>query len=82
MKTIVNLGDMLIHLDEWQTIRNPDVLMIPIGGKVTRNTMDETEAFQVVREMNPKFVILCHYNFPAFLTKRYNPADESMFKMK
>lgn len=31
-KRIVNLGDTLLHAQEWQTIRKPDVLMIPIGG--------------------------------------------------
>ena len=28
-KSVVNLGDTLLHENEWQSIRNPDVLMIP-----------------------------------------------------
>ena len=32
-KVIVNLGDTLLHLEEWRSINHPDVLMIPIGGK-------------------------------------------------
>jgi len=79
-KNIVNLGDTLLHAEEWQSIRNPDVLMIPIGGKVAHNTMDVEEALQTVRIMRPKLVIPCHYNCPAFFTKKYNPADDQIFK--
>ena len=79
-KSIVNLGDTLLHTNEWITINNPDVLMIPIGGKAIHNTMDETEALQAVRIMCPKLVIPCHYNCPALFTKKYNPADDKKFK--
>lgn len=79
-KTIVNLGDTLLHKDEWKAIGNPDILMIPIGGKAIHNTMDVKEALQAVEIMRPKLVFPCHYNCPAFFTKSYNPADERMFK--
>ena len=79
-KRVVNLGDTLLHAKEWQTINKPDVLMIPIGGKAIGNTMDETEAVQTVKIIQPKLVIPCHYNCPAFFTKKYNPADDRMFK--
>jgi L-ascorbate metabolism protein UlaG (beta-lactamase superfamily) len=79
-KTIVNLGDTLLHLKEWVSISNPDVLMIPIGGREAHNTMDEQEALQVVRMMKPKLVIPCHYNLPQFFTKTYCAADGTMFK--
>ena len=79
-KTIVNLGDTLLHEKEWSNIKNPDVLMIPIGGKTVHNTMDEEEALQAVRIMKPKLVIPCHYNCPAFFSKNYNPADDKVFK--
>ena len=79
-KTIVNLGDTLLHESEWETIKSPDVLMIPIGGKAVHNTMDEEEALRAVKIMRPKLVIPCHYNCPAFFTKKYNPADAEMFK--
>jgi L-ascorbate metabolism protein UlaG (beta-lactamase superfamily) len=78
-KQIVNLGDTLLQ-EEWQTIQSPDVLMIPIGGKAVHNTMDEVEAVQAVNIMQPKIVIPCHYNCPAFFTKKYNPADDGLFK--
>ncbi|MCG8571650.1 MAG: MBL fold metallo-hydrolase [Spirochaetes bacterium] len=77
--TLVNLGDTIMHLDEWASIQKPDVLMIPIGGKKTLNTMNEEEALKVVRQMKPKLVIPCHYNCPAFFSKKYNPADEMRF---
>ncbi len=79
-KTVVNLGDTLLHSEEWSTIKNPDVLMIPIGGRDAHNTMDEEEALQAARIMRPKLVIPCHYNCPAFFSKKYNPADDKMFK--
>lgn len=79
-KTIVNLGDTLLHVDEWRSINHPDVLMVPIGGKAIHNTMDEKEALEAVKIMRPKLVIPCHYNCPAFFSKKYNPADEEMFK--
>lgn len=79
-KTVVNLGDTLLHANEWKTINNPDVLMIPIGGKAIHNTMDVEEALQAVNIICPKRVIPCHYNCPAFFTNKYNPADDQLFK--
>lgn len=79
-KRVVNLGDTLLHKKEWQTIIEPDVLMIPIGGKAVHNTMNVEEAIQAVKNMRPKLVIPCHYNCPAFFTKTYNPADVDLFK--
>ena len=79
-KTIVNLGDTLLHKKEWQKIKNPDVLMIPIGGRTIPNTMDEKEALQAVEIMKPKVVIPCHYSDPALFSKHFNPADDEMFK--
>ena len=79
-KSVVNLGDTLLHEKEWQSIKNPDVLMIPIGGKTVHNTMDEKEAIQAVKIIQPKLVIPCHYNSPALFSKKYNPADDKMFK--
>ena len=79
-KTIVNLGDTLLHSKNWSTIENPDVLMIPIGGREVGNTMDDEEALQAVKRIQPKLVIPCHYNLPAFFTKYYCPVDDKMFK--
>tara|TARA_R110002096_G_C14661942_1_gene728530 strand:+ start:62755 stop:63549 length:795 start_codon:yes stop_codon:yes gene_type:complete len=79
-KMVVNLGDTLLHEKEWEKIKYPDVLMIPIGGRDAHNTMDEDEALKAVSIMRPKMVIPCHYNCPAFFTNKYSPADEQMFK--
>jgi L-ascorbate metabolism protein UlaG (beta-lactamase superfamily) len=79
-KTVVNLGDTLPHYDEWAGIKEPDILMIPIGGREIHNTMDETEAVEAVRQMRPRLVIPCHYNCPAFFSRKYNPADDQLFK--
>jgi len=81
-KRIVNLGDTLLHEKDWQTINEPDVLMIPIGGKAAHNTMDEAEALRAVKMMRPKLVIPCHYNCPGLFTKNLNPANASSFKEK
>lgn len=79
-KTLVNLGDTLLHADEWKQIKNPDVLMIPIGGTKVHNTMDEKEALEAVKIMQPKLVIPCHYNCRGFFEKNGNAADDLMFK--
>lgn len=79
-KSVVNLGDTLLHEKEWRSIKNPDVLMIPIGGKTVHNTMDEREAIEAVKIIQPKLVIPCHYNCPALFSKKYNHADDRMFK--
>jgi len=71
-----------VQLEEWQTIKNADVLMLPIGGREAHNTMDETEALRAIKDLKPKIVIPCHYNLPALFTKKYCKADEAMFKIQ
>ena len=78
-RTLVNLGDTLLHAEEWKSIKSPDVLMIPIGGNSVHNTMDIPEALQAIKIMRPKLVIPCHYNCPAIFSKKFNPADEDEF---
>ncbi|SHE79050.1 MBL fold metallo-hydrolase [Alkalibacter saccharofermentans] len=78
-KVIVNLGDTLIHRDEWKTISSPDVLMIPIGGGRVHNTMDEKEALEVAEIIKPRLVIPCHYNCAGLHKKNANPANEKYF---
>ncbi len=77
-KTIVNLGDTMLQ-PEWKNL-NPDVLMIPIGGRVIRNTMDEREALEAVRLISPGMVIPVHYNCDFLWKRNINPADDNMFK--
>ena len=80
--TIVNLGDTLLHLEDWQAIKNAHVLMLPIGGRETHNTMDETEALRAIKGLKPRVVIPCHYNAPALFTKENCKANEAMFKIQ
>lgn len=77
-KVIVNLGDSLLQ-KEWKSI-NPDILMIPIGGRKVYNTMDEKEALKAVKMTSPKMVIPCHYDCGALLSRKLNQADSDMFK--
>ena len=78
--SIVNLGDTILHENEWSKIRFPDLLMIPIGGKIPGNTMDEEEALRAVKIMQPKVVIPVHYNCGGLFSKCYNRADDLWFK--
>ncbi|MEA3298396.1 MAG: MBL fold metallo-hydrolase [Chloroflexota bacterium] len=77
-KTVVNLGDTVLQKG-WEGLK-PDVLMIPIGGRVVKNTMDEKEALEAVRLMEPKKVIPCHYNGDFLWKRNINPADDQLFK--
>lgn len=77
-KTVVNLGDTVLQ-EGWEGLK-PDVLMIPIGGRVIKNTMGEEEALEAVRLMEPKKVIPCHYNGDFLWQRNINPADDEFFK--
>ncbi len=77
-KTIVNLGDTLLEAEEWEKIKNPDVLMIPVGGGQADNTMDEFEALEAIKIIQPKLVIPMHYDMPILFTKHYASVDEVM----
>ena len=77
-KVIVNLGDTLLQR-EWEGLR-PDILMIPIGGQETKNTMNVEEALEAVKMMSPKKVIPCHYNCGFLLSRKLNSADDQLFK--
>ncbi|WDV45868.1 MBL fold metallo-hydrolase [Clostridiaceae bacterium M8S5] len=79
-KCLINLGDTLLLDKKWEQEERPDVLMIPIGGKIPKNTMDEQEALRAVEIINPKMVIPCHYNCPDIFKKSYNQADDKWFK--
>lgn len=81
-KKIVNLGDTILHAEEWKSVETPDVLMIPIGGRSAGNTMNEEEALEAVKIIRPKLVIPCHYDCPAFFSRKYNPANADAFKKR
>ena len=77
-KVIVNLGDSLLQ-KEWQGLK-PDILMIPIGGQETKNTMNVEEALEAVKMMSPKKVIPCHYNCGFLWSRKLNSANPDAFK--
>ncbi len=79
-RTLVNLGDSLLKKVAWSSIIEPDVLMLPIGGKEALNTMGVDEAIEAVRLIKPKVVIPMHYNLRALFTDTYCPADAQEFR--
>lgn len=76
--TLVNLGDTLLQ-QEWEGLK-ADVLMIPIGGRLPKNTMNEDEALAAVELISPKLVIPCHYDGAFFWIRDGNSADVRYFK--
>lgn len=57
---LVHLGDIGCMMDEDQikTLKNPDVLMIPVGGFYT---IDGKQALKIVEQLNPRVVLPMHY---------------------
>ena len=80
-KSIINLGDTLLLPDSWKDLKSPDILMVPIGGRYIGNTMNEDEALEAVRLLQPKLVIPMHYNCPFLFRKHSNPANDLTFKL-
>ena len=78
--TVANLGDTLL-LPDWEGLE-PDVLMIPIGGREIGNTMDKDQALEAVASIQPRLAIPCHYDCGVLLKKQANPADARSFKKR
>ena len=77
-RVLVTLGDTLLQ-QEWKGLR-PDVLMIPIGGQSTGNTMNVEGALEAVRLSSPKRVIPVHYNCGFLWTRKLIGADPLAFQ--
>jgi L-ascorbate metabolism protein UlaG (beta-lactamase superfamily) len=60
---ICHLGDLGTALDdaEAEAISAPDVLLVPVGG---RTVINAAQAAQVVRQLEPRFVVPMHYAIP------------------
>jgi L-ascorbate metabolism protein UlaG (beta-lactamase superfamily) len=60
---VCHLGDLGNALDdaEAEAISAPDVLLIPVGG---RTVINAAQAAQVVRQLEPRFVVPMHYAIP------------------
>ena len=60
---VCHLGDLGHKLDdaEAEAVASPDVLLVPVGG---RTTMNGEQAAEVVRQLEPRYVIPMHYSIP------------------
>jgi L-ascorbate metabolism protein UlaG (beta-lactamase superfamily) len=60
---VCHLGDLGHKLDdtEAEAVASPDVLLVPVGG---RTTMNAAQAAEVVRQLEPRYVVPMHYAIP------------------
>ncbi|NLG31941.1 MAG: MBL fold metallo-hydrolase [Syntrophomonadaceae bacterium] len=76
---VVHLGDIGHPLEKRQIkeIGLPDVLLLPVGGVYT---IDADDAFEVVKQLNPRVVIPMHYKTPS-LSFNLAPVEEFTQKL-
>jgi L-ascorbate metabolism protein UlaG (beta-lactamase superfamily) len=77
--TICHLGDLGHKLDdtEAEAISSPDVLLVPVGG---RTAINAAQAAEVVRQLEPRFVVPMHYAIPG-LKLELDPIDRFLKEM-
>lgn len=70
---VCHLGDLGHPLDDdmLEAIGNVDVLLVPVGGGCT---LDGARAAEVVRQVEPRFVVPMHYGHPA-IRKELAPVE-------
>ncbi len=71
--SLLHLGDLgtLLTDKQLKEIGEVDIAMVPVGGKYT---IEPGEAWEVIKQLNPKIVIPMHYKTP-FLTLDILPLD-------
>jgi L-ascorbate metabolism protein UlaG (beta-lactamase superfamily) len=76
---VCHLGDLGSALDdaEAEAISSPDVLLIPVGG---RTVINAAQAAQVVRQLEPRYVVPMHYAIPG-LKLELDPLDRFLKEM-
>lgn len=76
---VCHLGDLGHKLGdaEAEAVASPDVLLIPVGG---RTTMNGEQAAEVVRQLEPRYVIPMHYAIPG-LKLDLDPVDRFLKEM-
>jgi L-ascorbate metabolism protein UlaG (beta-lactamase superfamily) len=76
---ICHLGDLGHGLDdtEAEAVASPDVLLVPVGG---RSTLNSAEAAEVVRQLEPRYVVPMHYAIPG-LKLELDPIDRFLKEM-
>jgi L-ascorbate metabolism protein UlaG (beta-lactamase superfamily) len=76
---VVHLGDLGHKLDdaEAEAVASPDVLLVGVGG---RSTMNGAQAAEVVRQLEPRYVVPMHYAIPG-LKLELDPIDRFLKEM-
>jgi L-ascorbate metabolism protein UlaG (beta-lactamase superfamily) len=76
---VCHLGDLGHSLDdaEAETLSSADVLLVPVGG---RTTINATQAAEVVRQLEPRYVVPMHYAIPG-LKLQLDPIDRFLKEM-
>lgn len=75
---VCHLGDLGHTLDDrtLEAIGNIDVLLVPVGG----SALDGARAAEVVRQVEPRFVVPMHYSHPA-IKKELATVDRFLSEM-
>ncbi|TME42241.1 MAG: MBL fold metallo-hydrolase [Chloroflexi bacterium] len=76
---VCHLGDLGHKLDdvEAEVVTSPDVLLVPVGG---RSAMNAAQAAEVVRQLEPRYVVPMHYAIPG-LKLELDPIDRFLKEM-
>ena len=76
---VCHLGDLGHKLDdtEAESVASPDVLLVPVGG---RSAMNGAQAAEVVRQLEPRYVVPMHYAVPG-LKLQLDPIDRFLKEM-
>lgn len=76
---VCHLGDLGHKLDdtEAEAVASPDVLLVPVGG---RSTLNAALAAEVVRQLEPRFVVPMHFAIPG-LKLQLDPIDRFLKEM-
>jgi L-ascorbate metabolism protein UlaG (beta-lactamase superfamily) len=76
---VCHLGDLGHKLEdaEAEAVASPDVLLVPVGG---RSAMNAAQAAEVVRQLEPRYVVPMHYAIPG-LKLQLDPIDRFLKEM-
>jgi L-ascorbate metabolism protein UlaG (beta-lactamase superfamily) len=76
---VCHLGDLGHRLDDTdaETVSSVDVLLVPVGG---RTAINAAQAAEVVRQLEPRFVVPMHYAIPG-LRVELDPIDRFLKEM-
>ncbi len=76
---VCHLGDLGHKLDdvEAEAVASPDVLLVPVGG---HNAMNGAQAAEVVRQLEPRYVVPMHYAIPG-LKLELDPIERFLKEM-